>query len=155
MASALPAQTQQAPQLGSGAGVIYPAMYGELLLLDSARTHIVRAFPLYDVPPQRLSATADAVYCERQGDGALTDGMLCRVDRHTYAWTVRVFPFDHATDEGEPPRQPPTTVQWIVNKPVGNLFSTIKATGSSLIVTGSDGQANADPLTLELRAFRR
>jgi len=68
------------------------AQYGELLLLTPDRSRILRAYPFRGVPPQWLLVTPQAVYCGRQGDGALSDEMVCRVDRSTGALTVAVFP---------------------------------------------------------------
>lgn len=64
--------------------------YGEVLKLDGRR--IARAFPLPSEPPQFIAITEDAVYCARQGDGALSDSMVCRIDRRTDEWIVRLFP---------------------------------------------------------------
>jgi hypothetical protein len=66
--------------------------YGELLLLNPAGDRILRTFPLLDLPPEWVLVTPDAVYCGRQGDGALPDSMVCRVDRKTLTYTARVFP---------------------------------------------------------------
>lgn len=68
--------------------------YGEVLLLDHDEQRILRAFPLPGFPPQRLTVTDDAVWCGKVGDGGLPDSMLCRIDRQTYDWQVRVFPHE-------------------------------------------------------------
>lgn len=72
--------------------VICTSEYGEVLLLDHDEQRILRAFPLPGVPPRRIAVTDDAVWCGRTGDGALPDSMLCRIDRQTYDWQVRIFP---------------------------------------------------------------
>ena len=76
--------------------------YGEVLLLNSQKTQILRAYPLAAVPPAYLVLTPDAVYCGRQGDTTMSettlpDSMVCRIDRHTLAARVHVF----AAPEGE------------------------------------------------------
>lgn len=71
--------------------VICTVEYGEILLLDHDEQRILRAFPLPGVPPTRIAVTDDAVWCARVGDGGLPDSMLCRIDRQTYDWQVRIF----------------------------------------------------------------
>jgi hypothetical protein len=66
--------------------------YGELLLLTSDRSRILRAYPFRGLLPQWLMVTPKAVYCGRQGDGGLPNSMVCRVDRSTGALIVVVFP---------------------------------------------------------------
>ena len=70
--------------------------YGEALLLSPDRSRILRAYPLPSVPATYLRLTDDAVYGGRPGDTtldeyALPDAMVFRIDRRTYAATVRVF----------------------------------------------------------------
>jgi hypothetical protein len=75
--------------------------YGEILLMDHENTRILRAFPLPAIPPQYIQVFDDAVYCGRQGDGALGHSMLCRIDRETFELTVRIFqpPIDQGWNE--------------------------------------------------------
>ncbi len=118
--------------------------YGEVLLLDSTKRRILRAFPLPGLPPAHVLVTADAVFCERQGDGALPDSMLCRIDRSTYHWSVRVFP--SAMDSAYRPRRssvhlPPN---WSVAPPAGTRFESLRYAGPDLLVGGYDGVATVD-----------
>jgi hypothetical protein len=80
----------------NGRDYVCSSEYGELLQLEGRR--IVRAYPLPGVPARHIAITEDAVYCARQGDGAVGDSMVCRVDLRTHELTVRVFP--HATEPG-------------------------------------------------------
>lgn len=124
---------------------VQASVYGELLLLNSTRTSILRAYPLPDVPPQRLLVRDDAVYAERQGAGRMPISMLCRVDRRTLAATVRLFPTSSA-----PVAQRPLP-NWQVNAPVDkSLFTAINDYGSELWVSGADGEAQVEPITLAL-----
>jgi len=72
--------------------VICTVEYGEILLLNHTQDRILRAYPFPGLPPQQLLVTDDAIYCARTGDGALRDGMLCRIDRDTFSSQVRIFP---------------------------------------------------------------
>jgi hypothetical protein len=124
--------------------------YGEVLLLDPARTRILRAYPLAGVPPQFLRLTANALYCGRPGDGGLLpDSMACRIDRTTLAATVRVFPGEPDSVVIQPCFTPPAS--WRIADhylPVTDLA----ADGKGVRVKGADGQwLNLDPLTLEGR----
>lgn len=78
------------------------AQYGELLLMAPDRSRILRAYPFRGVPPQWLLVTPEAVYCGRQGDGALSDETVCRVDRSTGALRVAVFPSTTDSTFGDP-----------------------------------------------------
>jgi hypothetical protein len=119
--------------------------YAELLLLDAGRERVLRAYPLPAMPAQSLLVQPDAVYCARQGDGALPDSMLCRVDRRTFALTVRVFP--HRTAGLAPTQQP----GWTWDEPgAGVVFEELTPCGGAVCVRGPDGQREVDPATLEL-----
>jgi hypothetical protein len=118
--------------------------YAELLLVDPDRQRVLRAYPLPAVPPTSLLVRPDAVYCAQQGDGALPDSMLCRVDRRTFALTVRVFP--HETTPAQAPRP-----GWTWDEPgAGAFFEEVTVCGDALCVRGGDGQREVDPVTLEL-----
>lgn len=81
----------QSPDDGRyGIDFVCGSEYGEVLQLDGRQ--ITRAYPLPSEPPQFIAITEDAVYCARQGDGALSDSMVCRIDRRTNEWIVRLFP---------------------------------------------------------------
>jgi hypothetical protein len=73
-----------------GVDYVCGSEYGELLQLDGKK--IVRAYAMPGIPPEHIAITEDAVYCARQGDGALSDSTVCRVDRRTHELTLRVFP---------------------------------------------------------------
>lgn len=125
--------------------------YGEILLLDAAQTRILRAYPLAGVPPQFLQMTDAALYCGRPGDGGLLpDSMVCRIDRHTLAGTIRIFPGQPDSVVIQPCFTPPAS--WTIADtylPVTDLA----ADRTGVRVKGADGQwVNLDPLTLEGRA---
>lgn len=129
--------------------------YGEVLLLDAAGQKILRAYPLPGFPLfgfGGLVATDDAIYCGRQGDGALPDSMLCRIDRRTGDWIVRLFPapFDSAYVPPNPEMYIPDN--WTINDPVDQpLFLDLMMTEDGLVTVGYDNQAvRVDPDTLEL-----
>jgi hypothetical protein len=90
--------------------------YGEVVLLEGQTKSILRAFPLPLVPPQYIEVTDDAVYCGRQGDGALGHSMLCRIDRQTYGMVVRVF---RPSVEGDFPDDMYRPRSWTLDR--GNL----------------------------------
>jgi hypothetical protein len=126
--------------------------YGEVLLLDETETRIIRALPLPGVPAETLVLTEDTVYCARQGDGGLPDGMLCRVDRASLEARVRVFPstIDSAFD-GTNRWIPPW---WHVDDPVEDpsLFQALEPGDDALMLRGRVSSAEVDPVTLELRS---
>ena len=125
---------------------VQAAEYGEVLLLNSTWTSILRAYPLPGVPPRRLLVTDDAVYAERQGDGGLSVSMLCRVDRGTLAAVIRLFPTPL-----EPVSRQYVLPTWWVNTPIDKiLFEAIKAYGPEVWVSGTDGEAQVQLPTLAL-----
>jgi hypothetical protein len=125
--------------------------YGEVLLLDATRSRIVRAFPLPGLPPQRLLVTKAAVYCERQGDGGLPDSMLCRIDRRSLTWKVRVFPSTLDSGFAPPPPDRFMPTNWTISAPLGEaVFQTLQLQAGELVVSGSRATGRIDPLTLEL-----
>jgi hypothetical protein len=80
--------------------------YGEILLMNTDGTRIIRAFPLpFSHTTTQLVVTDNAVYCASQGDGALPDSLMCRIDRRTLTMAVRVFPYQ--TDSAFVPPQRP------------------------------------------------
>lgn len=86
--------------------------YGEVLLLDASRSHVLRAYPLPSVPPKFLRMTADAIWCGRQGDtklseSTLPDSMVCRIDRHTLKAHIRVFAAGQESEVWNPCFYPP------------------------------------------------
>lgn len=158
MASRLPAGTaEEGDGCGIGAtddpdaryrrDVVCDMEYGEVLLLDHDEQRILRAYPLAGLPPQGLLATEEAVYCVRQGDGGLPDSMLCRIDRQTGEWTVRVFP--HPQSGSFPaPADHHVPEQWVVDEPVSEpLFDRLEFTDGGLVI---GGRVRVDPGTLEL-----
>lgn len=144
-------------ELGEPAGVygldwICPFEYGEILLLDSATGEIQKAYPFSALEPRALAVTQDAIYCIRQGDGAASDSMLCRIDRTTRDITVRVFPSD--VDSIFDPSlgawiHVPDT--WTFEEPSGLvLFEEMEVRDGTVFIAGHSGSAEVDPLTLEL-----
>lgn len=65
-----------------GPGGNTPLEYGEVLLLD-ADGAIVQAWPMPRFPPTWLLVTDTFVYAGRNGDGALADSAVVRIDRST------------------------------------------------------------------------
>jgi hypothetical protein len=139
------------PEEGSTPGDwICTSEYGELLLLDGARTAVLRAYPLAGVPPEHLVVTPEAVYCGRTGDGMLLpDSMVCRVDRATLQATVRVFPSQPESVVVQPCFTPPSS--WAID--VRYLEVTaLDAGGGALRVRGADGAwTPLDPVTLAVQ----
>jgi hypothetical protein len=143
--------------------VICTLEYGEVLLLDHAESEIMRAFPLPGLPPQRLQLSDDAVWCARRGDGALTDGMLCRIDRDTYDWQVRVFPHPTSTaftadGDARSGVDPTTGELWLPDHwdmddsphqhEQGPLAGRWRFDGRTLVATGGHNTLRYDPTTL-------
>lgn len=124
--------------------------YAELLLLDSDTRAILRAYPFHSVPPRSMIITDDAVYCIRQGDGALPDSMLCRIDRAALEPTVRVFP--SALDSGfNPDNEQFVPSYWTIDEPVAAvLWQQAEMTDGRLVFSGHSGSAAVDPVTLEI-----
>lgn len=122
--------------------------YGEVLLLDSSRTRILRAYPLAGVPPQILRLTDDAVYCARPGDGGLLpDSMVCRIDRQSLTATIRVFPGQPDSVVVQPCFYPPPA--WRIDGSYLDV-TDLAADAAGLRVRNTDGTwATLDPLTLE------
>ena len=134
-----------------GRDVICDVEYGEVLLLDADETRILRAFPFPGSPPQGLAVNDDAVFCTRQGDGAMSHSMLCRIDRTTSARNVRLF----TSDADELTSWLPVDQQagdWSVDTSATDVtFGDLIAVDSRLLVLGWDGQVTpADAESLEL-----
>jgi len=134
-----------------GRDIICVSEYGEVLLMDPSGERILRAYPLPGLPPSLLLVTEDAVFCGRWGDGALPDSMLCRVDRNTLEWSVRVFPghqdsaFSDVTDRHIP-------ANWTIDDPIEDSYiEEMELTDAGLTVNGSGGSRLVDPITLELQ----
>lgn len=92
-------ESLQGAFLGNGDGrygvdYVSAASYAEILLLDPDSLEIVRAWPLTDFPNLRLTATPDAVWAHRDGDGGLPDGLVVRIDRTTMDLRGRVIMSD-------------------------------------------------------------
>jgi len=126
--------------------------YGEVLLLDGTGTTILRAYPLPRHPPQAIVISDDDVYCIRQGDGALPDSMLCRIDRITGEWTVRVFPLESESAFVPLPADRFIPGNWVINEPDGWIgFEGLFVRDDGLLQTdGYSGTAIFDPVTLEM-----
>lgn len=123
--------------------------YAEILLLAHGTGQIIRAYPFPGLAPRSLQATAEALYCIRQGDGGLPDSMLCRIDLATFDATVRVFP--SALDSAFPPFDGWMPSSWVVDAPTDMvLWENLDATDSGITITGSSGIATVDPDTLTI-----
>lgn len=123
---------------------IQRAEYGEVLLLDASGMKILRSLPLPAVPPQAFRVEDDAVYCSREGDGALPDSMLCRIDRRGPGHLVRVF-----EGEGSDGTTPVARPGWKRQAaPLQGVFSDVVACPARLCVAGSAGQVPFHPVTL-------
>lgn len=137
-----------------GRDIICVLEYGEVLLMDESGQEIIRAFPLPSLPPQHLVIADDAAFCGRQGDGGLPDSMLCRIDRASFDWTVRVFPWKSGSLFGPGGAQGANPPNWIVEDPTdAAYFEQIEVTETSVVVEGSGGRREVDTLTLELQPF--
>ena len=133
-----------------GLDVICISEYAEILLLEPGTDRILRAYPFASIGPQALELTDDAVYCIRQGDGALPDSMLCRIDRTALDATVRVFPstIDSAVGPGSGHHIPST---WIIDEPTNlALWQRLIISDGLVRISGLAGMAKIDPLTLEI-----
>ena len=69
---------------------ICSAEYGEVLLVDDAGI-VIRSYPLLTTPSW-ITATDDAVFAGRIGDGGSPDSTIIRIDRSTLESEVLVFP---------------------------------------------------------------
>lgn len=118
--------------------------YGELLLVDSDDDAIIRAFPMPGYPPREMAVTEDAVYCGRQGDGALPASMLCRVDRRTLMLQGRLFPMDGPDALGS--LDPPPAGQWVVEPPSDRI-------GFDQLTTDPDGLLTTRAFTVDRRSL--
>ena len=139
------------PDAVYGRDVICDVEYGEVLLLNSDETQILRAFPFPGSPPQELAVSDEAVYCTRQGDGALSHSMLCRIDRANSARTVRLFtPDADALTSWLPVEQ--LFGDWSVDTSAADAtFGELITAGAHLLALGWDGQVTpVDPDTLAL-----
>jgi hypothetical protein len=125
--------------------------YGEVLLMDPTGQQILRAYPLPGLPPQTLVITDEAVYCGRQGDGGLPDSMLCRIDRKTGEWMVRVFPWYFESAYDPLPSDIYIPDNWVINDPIDRvLFQELTVTANGLEAVGYEDQSRVDPTALEL-----
>lgn len=127
-----------------GRDFVCTADYGELLLVRDDDV-IVRAYPMPGHPPQEMAVTADAVYCSRQGDGALPTSMLCRVDRRTLALHGRLFPMD-TREQLMAGVDPPPAGEWVVDPPSDRV-------GFNELATHSDGSVTTSAFTVDARTL--
>lgn len=136
-----------------GVDIICTLEYGEVVLMTSDLSTIVRAYPFPGYPPQWLFETDDALYCGRQGDGALPNSMVCRIDRVTGDVTVRTFRWtggEEETDDGIDVSLMPG--MWTDDTTAETVFGAMRAVDGHLEVGVDDlGEWVAiDPITLEL-----
>ena len=127
--------------------------YGEILLLSPDRRRIIRAFPFPNLSAQWVVLTPDAVYGGRQGDGAVTDSMVVRIDRSTYRLTGRVFPLRDNPDAPEPHTFDGWTGTWSNNSPTSfTHFGYATLSGEVLKIHDyfrPKAQLRLDPITLK------
>jgi hypothetical protein len=124
--------------------------YGEILLLDDGRDHILRAFPLPAVPAELLAITDEAVFCARAGTAALPDAMVCRIDRDTLEATVRAFPASPESIVDQPCFYPPPG--WTVDGEFLEVDDIEVASGVLRVRDFSGGWRELDPVTLAVGA---
>jgi len=128
--------------------------YGEVLLLDSTSGQILRAYPLPGFPVEHrgsILVTDEAVFCSSQGDGALPDSMLCRIDRSTLDWMVRVFPSSVDSGFNPVPTDQYIPDNWMIDRPVNDaMFLGLKETLDGLVTEGYLADYVINPMTLEL-----
>lgn len=131
--------------------------YGEVLLLDSTRTRILRSYPLAAVPPKFLVVTPDAVWCGREGDTVLSettlpDSLVCRIDRRTYEARMHVFAPGEESEVMQPCFFPPKC--WTVTR--GRLQMTaLEVDAHSVWAKDHNGTwTRIDPATLAVTATR-
>lgn len=128
--------------------------YGEVLLLDAARTHILRAYPLAAVPATLLRVTPSAVYFGRTGDTELSettlpDSMVGRIDRVTLKAVVHVFAPGEESEVLQPCYFPPK--YWVVTR--GRIaVSDLQVDARGLWVKGGAAWTRLDPATLKVLA---
>lgn len=79
-----------------GEDFVCSSEYGEVLLVDDEGA-IVRSYPMPGATPTWITATRDAVYAGRTGDGGLPDSTIVRIDRATLEAEVLVFPAEAGT----------------------------------------------------------
>ncbi len=132
--------------------------YAEILLMSTDLRRIIRAFPIPGLPPQWLALTPDALYCGRQGDGALPDSMVCRIDRttdlfgSTTLFSGRVFPLRDAVDNHDPQNFKGWPGAWSNNAPTNRTgFDQATVTDGTLQISDFEGKPTIalDPVTLK------
>lgn len=95
--------------------------------------------------------TDEAVFCSSQGDGALPDSMLCRIDRSTLDWMVRVFPSSVDSGFNPVPTDQYIPDNWMIDRPVNDaMFLGLKETLDGLVTEGYLADYVINPMTLEL-----
>jgi hypothetical protein len=137
-----------------GRDYISTGEYGEILLLNQAGDQILHAFPLPGFPVEHrgsILVTDEAVFCSSQGDGALPDSMLCRIDRSTLDWMVRVFPSSVDSGFNPVPTDQYIPDNWMIDRPVNDaMFLGLKETLDGLVTEGYLADYVINPMTLEL-----
>jgi hypothetical protein len=140
-------------RLGPGTGK-YPTdfictyEYGEVLLLDTERKSILRAYPLPGVPPEFITVTDDAVYCGRTGALPLNDSMVCRIDRSALTETVKVYQPGLDSVIVQPCFFPPAS--WSVAEELLEMTDLV-ATTNGVFAQALDGTwTHLDPIDLSL-----
>jgi hypothetical protein len=131
--------------------------YAEILLLTPDRHRVVRAYPIPGEPPQWIVLTPEAIYCGRQGDGALPESMVCRISRasarttSTQAFTARIFPPSTTADQDGPTSVKGWPGVWRINPPNKRTgFDRADLNQGLLRILSSTGQETVrlDPASL-------
>lgn len=129
-----------------GRDFVYLSTYGEILLLNSERNAVLRAFPMAPAaPPLALVATDDAVYCHRAGDGGEPDGTLCRVDRESFDLIMRIFPSSQNSSFEEVSWIPDG---WTIDETAGLDLAGRLMVGDVVEIVSSDRVLRFDPDSL-------
>lgn len=82
--------------VGDGSGVhgvdfVCAESYGEVLLMSDVGLEILAAYPMPGVPPTWMVVTEEAIYCGRPGTKDLPLSALCRIDRSSGDFQVRLL----------------------------------------------------------------
>jgi hypothetical protein len=131
--------------------------YAEILLLTPDRQRVIRAYPIPGAPAQWIVLTPEAIYCGRQGDGALPESMVCRIDRASASassgnnFTARLFPPSGTVDQGSPTSVKSWPGTWTINPPNQRTgFDRADLNQGLLRILSSTGQTTVrlDPASL-------
>jgi hypothetical protein len=136
--------------------------YSEILLMTPDLRQVIRAFPIPGEPVQWIVLTPEAIYCGRQGDGAIADSMVCRIGRASIsatgrsaggqAFTARVFPPETTLDADSRTSVKGWPGLWTTNAPDKRTgFDQADLNQGLLRILSSTGETTVrlDPASLE------